>query len=1268
MLGEVDVINRVKFRRIANALVTSFVVGVSPVLSVRCRKLYDNMYGRLLAICRNGNPAVGKRKISFDDLILAFITFLFLINGILWINVVTTQDGKALGVDHIRNFKKTFPNHRGQCTQGYELNTLRGKKLSPFWQIVTLTSNIAYRLVTGSSVHRCRPCDAGSSKVKEARSCSLCHPGQYQPSKGSSDCVDCPAGSYQPAFGAAVCDICPAGFHQPVPGGWDCVQCPEFTYQPRNGSRECLPCSEQELISDLHQCGILGKASRDSPLVCALDRCQSESIQQDQLITEQQEHHDEDGFFFSGYLPTFDKLRRRWEEEMGGAEGTRVKEEFTEESQAEIVDSSESGLEDEITVVNHDNDEEIGDHQKDATLEEKEDELKEKEDALKDDVDVLEMELPTSESDSTVYDATVHEEITGETREETEVEVNLEEDQSGESNESLVSEDEPEVELDEMSSSVVVKTAEYLKSTMDENGNEKETLPVKDEIDDTTDEQNYLPENNLNSMADVVKEESKELSEIDSTEKDRVLENHPLPSTPQHSPPTRSSDHPILQKITEEISENNKIFDPYIPVNEDFKNDAVVIPSSETVYREVEEEKDIEVGSDDSFSTEVAEDYENMIEGSVIADAPTEDIAEENIAQIFEDVSEDGLDSTEEDVQVAVKEVTSNDSDSAEVAEEKDAKIEKLVYAEENSIENLEQKASDGPEVLGESSVELEIKLENAAIVLETVESDKDEHVEESDKIFLSDTVDKVLVQRSAECDEVSIKADEGDVSKKTMRGCDIARATREWISTGNLAELERLQQLLVSQFDAIRHHGRRVFGSELHLIIIPIALSILLSYCCLMGIALHMLVVTDRNFLTMASLLTDMVFLASFTLLEDDMRGGHVVAAVLLVLSIGFFTASLRVVDQISKAFPIKLWKKIATMMILTVSSVIAPLLFINCELMTSKTKYWPLQDETILRLLCVSKLLSIPSVLIRIDCEVAKSPLRTTHGVHVIDLILETIKFVLAMISPFSETMLQLVILSSTGVAIQSTQQLLCEVLFSSVHVTSDHVTGEEDDVSDFTEVRKLIQSSSHLMRSLVPDKEARRSVEEGEENEDTIHLQQILEGGIEIDKRELTFDRGRLHSNRNIVAYINRRPAEEMVSFNSESECKLYLAQMTGSCESLESILQQVRRDSEKSESSNEDYIIIPIPKIVVECGDQQRKLEVDCLCVDSERYPDRRRCKSADSCRSHSSPSELARSEELPYRLLDGEEDEDRRCYSSLSSFGNGSCLTCRKTKL
>ena len=37
-------------------------------------------------------------------------------------------------------------------------------------------------------------------------------------------------------------------------------------------------------------------------------------------------------------------------------------------------------------------------------------------------------------------------------------------------------------------------------------------------------------------------------------------------------------------------------------------------------------------------------------------------------------------------------------------------------------------------------------------------------------------------------------------------------------------------------------------------------------------------------------------------------MRGGHVVAAVLLVLSIGFFSASLRIVDQISKAFPVSM------------------------------------------------------------------------------------------------------------------------------------------------------------------------------------------------------------------------------------------------------------------------------------------------------------------------------------------------------------------------
>ena len=48
---------------------------------------------------------------------------------------------------------------------------------------------------------------------------------------------------------------------------------------------------------------------------------------------------------------------------------------------------------------------------------------------------------------------------------------------------------------------------------------------------------------------------------------------------------------------------------------------------------------------------------------------------------------------------------------------------------------------------------------------------------------------------------------------------------------------------------------------------------------------------------------------------------------------------------------------------------------------------------------------------------------------------------------------------------VAIQSTQQLLWEVLFSSGHVTSDHVTysghvtGEDDDDSEFTEVNPLV-----------------------------------------------------------------------------------------------------------------------------------------------------------------------------------------------------------------
>ena len=69
---------------------------------------------------------------------------------------------------------------------------------------------------------------------------------------------------------------------------------------------------------------------------------------------------------------------------------------------------------------------------------------------------------------------------------------------------------------------------------------------------------------------------------------------------------------------------------------------------------------------------------------------------------------------------------------------------------------------------------------------------------------------------------------------------------------------------------------------------------------------------------------------------------------------------------------------------------------------------------------------------------------------------------------------------------------------------------------------------------------------------------------------------------------VAYIHTA----LSGWNLETQKHL----MTLFCISvLLSMLQQVRRDSEKTHSdssSNDDYIIIPIPKIVVECGDQQR----------------------------------------------------------------------------
>jgi hypothetical protein len=57
----------------------------------------------------------------------------------------------------------------------------------------------------------CTSCDAGRCKGVGIQSCTLCAPGQYQTSTGSTECIDCPPGTYYDSEGAISCVVCAAG-------------------------------------------------------------------------------------------------------------------------------------------------------------------------------------------------------------------------------------------------------------------------------------------------------------------------------------------------------------------------------------------------------------------------------------------------------------------------------------------------------------------------------------------------------------------------------------------------------------------------------------------------------------------------------------------------------------------------------------------------------------------------------------------------------------------------------------------------------------------------------------------------------------------------------------------------------------------------------------------------------------------------------------------------------------------------------------------------
>ncbi|KAL5270604.1 hypothetical protein ACHWQZ_G001342 [Mnemiopsis leidyi] len=1251
------------------------------------------MYRRLLSVYRSRNVALSKHKISLDDIVLGIIVILFLVNAILFVSVVTTQEGRALEADHIRNFRNTFPSARGLCSPGYELNTVGSKKQSPSQQIFTLLSNFAFRLLTGRSVHKCRPCSPGSSKKKGDRFCSLCTPGQFQLEKGRSKCLRCPAGSHQPGFGGVSCQTCPAGSYQPREGGTECLPCPELTYQPLNGSRACIPCSLQDQDS---QCpsvlDVIDGDKRDSSLVCVVDRCKLEVAQHKQLISDdrQPDFLEEDGGFFIGFLPDFNTLTGLLgssdEKEVGGSNGLSVR--GDEIAEGLIVDSSVSDVIEPPSTVTVD---ELSPQNNGMNFDIEDAEAKpvEFDNILKNENNFsLEYDYESDKIDAARDAETITEFVAAD-----DSEVNPELDQPS------PSDNEDAYKMDLVDKNFVETNGKLEKGTEDNdmhaateiinslNELKEEEKPVKGdsdcpvEITDKAFEGHYGIEI-INEVSD---------DAISENEDNREEEQKDVPSTlpePKNSPPTRSSDHPILQKITKEIQQNNGQFKLYSPRWKDKKetgNDRNDITSLETIDNSpptfiIEDESP----ENDEYVKVAEQERKSEAETKVAENSKPSDL---NAGRLYKDVkfdiepaSADPTKAENEDQQtmsnLKISEVTENKEEQTvlnlEVPEVAENKEEQTMLDLE--VPEVTENAEEDPEDDQVMSKSTKVLGQDFGFSSQGLPDNLEQKI--SEEVLMKPDRNSALSTSEVEADEDKVDEHGEDSTETADNGCDLRRALGEWVTEGKTSGFEDFWELLVAQFDALRNHSLLVLGSELHLIVIPVTLSIFLSYLSLMGIALHMLIVTERNFLTMSALFSQMVFLASFILLEDEMKVDHVMAAVLVVLSTAYLAATLRVVDQISKSCPnMSMPMKVAMTIILDALATLGVILSINCGMFSgSTTKYRPPQDEVLQNLLSISRLVSIPAVLIRIESEVSRSRINQVQGLHVIDLLMESSKFVLAILSLFSGSLLQLTVVSSVGVTLTAVQELLWEML-SERNSDNEEIepASQSDDEREYTEIRALIESTSYISQLVMAEEDVfisdvDMSEVEGElRSRDTSHLRQTLAGGVEIDKRELTFDRGRLHTNRDVVVYINKEPIEEMVSFNSESECKLYLAQMTGSCESLESmLLEQVRRDSQKtnSESSNDDYIIIP--KIVVECGDQERKQVVDCLCIDL-KSKERRRCRSADSCQSHSS-ADLVRPTAAPCTLLDEKEEEDRRCHSSLSSFGNGSCLTCRKTKL
>lgn len=87
------------------------------------------------------------------------------------------------------------------------------------------------------------PCSPGSSSGDGQMPCTLCPPGKYQPSSGTTSCIDCAIGTAQPLSGQVQCNACQPGTSTPVMGSAACTPCSAGSSQPLEGQPSCPACA-----------------------------------------------------------------------------------------------------------------------------------------------------------------------------------------------------------------------------------------------------------------------------------------------------------------------------------------------------------------------------------------------------------------------------------------------------------------------------------------------------------------------------------------------------------------------------------------------------------------------------------------------------------------------------------------------------------------------------------------------------------------------------------------------------------------------------------------------------------------------------------------------------------------------------------------------------------------------------------------------------------------------------------------------------------------